>query len=134
MRIVFDHLPPAVNLNSRSHWAVRAAHAKKAFDQVVRAVEECELQLPLEPYSRLKLRYHFYLPDLHGRDLEVLVENAKPYVDALLVPRPKRRGLSIIVDDRMTCVFEARQTWELRRRRPGFYLELEPEDLTPMAV
>lgn len=129
IRIEFDHLPPMLNMNTNHHWGQRASHVKKSQQAVREAVDG--LQLPLTPLQRVHLHTHFYLPSMHGKDLEQLRASVKTYVDMLCVPqywkdgRLRRDGLSIIVDDKMTCVASESQSWELRRGAPGFYIDIQ---------
>ena len=130
MRIVFDHLPEPYNLNSREHWGVRQSATRKAQKAVDRAFSGH--QRPAIPYATVDMHFHFLLPNLRVRDLGVLRENLKPYVDYLCRPMLKkdgtvrRPGLSIIEDDRMTCLVSELVTWELRRDQPGFYMDIQP--------
>lgn len=130
----FDHLPPALNMNTNHHWGQRAAHVKKSHAAVRTAAEAQGVQLPMQPLGAVWLHAHFYLPNLNSRDLEQLRDNAKNYVDYLCVPlfwksgeragEIRRDGLSIIEDDRMTVVQYQSQSWELRRNSPGFTLDI----------
>ena len=131
VRLEFD-LPKPLNMNTNHHWGTRASHAKKAHQAVREAVEAQGVQLPIEPLGAVRIHTHFYLPTMHRRDLEQLRANAKNYVDYLCVPtywkdgRIRRDGLSIIVDDAMTCVQWESQSWELRRNCPGFAIDILP--------
>ena len=113
LTLAFDSLPVGINLNDRSHWAVR----KKTVDTAHALVRE-KLAPPVPRIGPVVIHIHFYLGDRRRRDLDNLMGACKPYIDGLVLA-------GLLRDDGMECVPRICGSWEYRKGKPGFDMRLE---------
>ena len=114
--ITFSFLPKTPNLNDRTFWAKKAKQVKDLKAQVTPVLLGHK---PSEPFSRVRLRFTFYLPTRRRRDLANLLTCCKPLIDAMV-------DVGILVDDDYQTVREIAATAEYRKAAPGLEISIEP--------
>jgi len=93
-------LPKTINRVGRTHWAIKAAEAKKWRREVSFSVISQRPKEPLKKASLTLTRYSSFCPDFDN-----LVSSFKGCIDGL-------KDGQIIKDDKMSCVGAPTYKWE----------------------